>query len=169
MSNHKWDHLPWDTIREAYVCGVPAGQLQEKYGVPEGTIRGRAHRQNWPSPHRVRKVMQEAHKLIEEEPEKGEDLMDKLGSQVKGIDPNGSMREIVSSLEARQKKHQDLMVNMLQKSLDKAKIKPPKDYRELDIADKIMRRNLDLDKKDDKPSVQIGIIGGQVEEIGSQE
>ena len=112
--------------------------------------------------------MQEAHKLIKEDPEKGEDLMDKLGSQVKGIDPNGSMREIVSSLEAKQKKHQDLMVNMLQKSLDKAKIKPPKDYRELDIADKIMRRNLDLDKKDDKPSVQIGIIGGQVEEIEDQ-
>jgi len=169
MSNHKWDHLPWDTIREAYVCGVSAGQLQEKYGVPEGTIRGRAHRQNWPSPHRVRKVMKAAHKIIDEDPDRGEDLMEALGSQVNGVDPNGSMREIVSSLEAKQRKHQDLMVNMLQKSLDKAKIKPPKDYRELDIADKIMRRNLDLDKKDDKPSVQIGIIGGQVEEIGSQE
>lgn len=113
--------------------------------------------------------MKAAHKIIDEDPDRGEDLMEALGSQVNGVDPNGSMREIVSSLEAKQRKHQDLMVNMLQKSLDKAKIKPPKDYRELDIADKIMRRNLDLDKKDDKPSVQIGIIGGQVEEIGSQE
>ena len=134
----------WNDLRDDYILGhLTAKELAAKYGVAEGTIRNKAYKQNWPTLNKLRKKAEE------------------LGIyQPDGSISEQKLQELAVDWALAPQKHRELMARVTKEKLTRAAevIKPPKDWREMEIADRIARRNLGLeDGPQDKPLININL------------
>ena len=152
---------PWDEIRDAYMMGVTATELYRRYGIKPGTIRSRAHRENWPSPRNIEK------KILEAKVRDLEGLKATDGGLREAPDSAAKLERLAEMMKARQSEHREVASRVATEALKKAKLPAPKTWKDADIADKIARRNLDLDAKGAGTTVNVGVLSpGAVTEAG---
>lgn len=115
--------VDWDKIKLSCVAGMSYKEAGAAYGVEEATVRQRSHREQWPVPERVSRVVTRvaenvviAEKMAENWAEKGEI-------------------------------HRALAFKVAQKAMREAEIAPPevKDWADVERIDKMARRAAGLD------------------------
>lgn len=145
---------PWEEIKALYCAGYPAKRIIEDYPdykLNAALISGRAQKEQWPTPHNLRKqaaaLLAEASKA-----ELGDVEQDPVGALVERIaagkieHQNGILDIVTKSLAALQKTGGELKV---------------RDISDLEKIDKIGRRayGLDVEEDSNRFSINIGAFG----------
>lgn len=157
--------IPWPEIRDAYLLGESSVSIGERFKVNHNTIRCRASREKWATPRNVhQKLAREITRT------KAAELRGQLTPEQAQARMN-DIQHTQKTLQQRQQEHRDNITDILGVQLGKTKLPPIKSYRDLDIADKIQRRALDMDKETPNAIVNVGILSGGAiidEEIDSE-
>jgi hypothetical protein len=129
----------WILIRSLYLDGMPFSELSERFGVAEGTIKARSHREKW-------NVVPERHKATAATPtEKSTQIMHDIWAE-----RAAKVRESEHSISERLTEYASQMSeDQLLAKIDKLK-----------IAVDMGRRATGLDKEEkEKASVNIAVLG----------
>lgn len=146
--------VPWHLIKDGYLLGESSRELADRYGVPSGTIRSKASREDWPSPTNIRKKLRERVNSLRAQQVRGEISPKECEETISDV------VSISDNIDQMQREHAQLLHDKLSTQVKKAKLPTIKSYSELDTADKIMRRTLDMDKEQSNAIVQVGVLGG---------
>lgn len=117
--------INWREIELACVAGMSYKEAEEKFGIKEGTVRKRALRYNWPTPARIATRTKEL--------------------ALKGGGGEGIIETVAATLMARGEKHREHVFTKASESVKKSKVKPPRNWKDFEIADKVARRAAGLD------------------------
>jgi hypothetical protein len=113
--------IPWDIIERTCIAGMTFMDAAKEFGVKEDTIRKRARRYNWPVARAIGKAVQKA--------VQNSQVVDKAA------------QDWLSKGEA----HRAVVFDKASGAIKKAKMCPPKSWKEFDLADRAARRAADLD------------------------
>lgn len=179
--------IDWQVIKETLIAGISVKEAARIFGVKEMTIYQRAKRGNWPTGTRLTKATVKAQKALKEkdlasqtEGEKGgleegigvtglqfDAEASKLGQKPGTLDKLRS--EVVSNAVAltwaeKGESHRKMMFDLANKALTKAvsNIQPPKNWKDVEIADKVARRAAGLEDAQPQQNllVSLGGMGG---------
>ena len=125
--------LPWDVIRLEFSQGVTIGQLVDKYGVAEGTLCSRAKREQW------MQLRPQTHAMT---------AMEAQRMAAKNV--GTSLAEKGAAYAAR-------MFEKMSTLAEAANLPPPKNFKDMEIADRLARRAAGLDTADVQINTVVGI------------
>jgi hypothetical protein len=153
-------NVPWDEIRKAVEKGTSLSDVARLFDIKLWTIQQRSHRHNWQTPKRVKDKLEKA-----------------LGMQGHRAAENASLAEQIKTAEAAEKPgrtsttgpldfdratkdYRTKGVAKMAKLLDQTIISPPRNWKDFDIADKMMRRLLGIDDADGRNNtiVQLQVV-----------
>jgi len=155
--------VPWEKIRKSVEDGMPLVKVAELFNIKPATLKQKSYTENWSTPQRKSKKIKEA---IEDH-----------GNRVAGVQGcrvavNNTLEDQLSrglplkNLESKSsevdfdqatKDYRSKGVLKMAMLLDAAILAPPKNYKDLDIADKIMRRLLGIDDNEGKSSTIVSL------------
>lgn len=128
--------IPWDIIRVEFSHGASLSQLSEKYGVAFGTLSARSSRENWmatrPQSH-IQKAQSVQRALSEAAKSHGQ------------------------SLAERGQAYAERMFKKVSALAEAANLPAPKNFKDLEIADKIARRAAGLEHAEVQVNTVIGV------------
>lgn len=128
--NPHMTEIPWEEIKKACCEGMTFAEAGRKFNVKDATIRKRALRKQWPTPHEVGKKA----KAIAAQA----DATGKTALELAAV-------AVAATLAERGEKHREEVFEKASGALKKAKLKPPRNWKDADIADKMARRAAGLD------------------------
>lgn len=150
----------WEAIKTDYCSGeLTVAELAQKWRVSVPALKSRASRGQWPTPTRFRQTVQKALQIAEDAAMQGLRGSEDPGSPeelaMKGLNPFqmlGQMGPRPENVVARQFDALSYQQAMAQFACQKVaagfgRMKPPANWRELQVADTIARRALGLDSK----------------------
>lgn len=132
----------WLKVRDAYVAGIKPSDISRMFGPSITTIMKRAERHHWSAP-------------------------TKLARMRKQIEMNKSAKaDLTSALEQLSQEkvmeHRAYIARLATEKIKQAKIAPPKNWRDVDLVDKMARRALGLDDGPQQQTlINLGVLGGQ--------
>lgn len=116
----------WDEIEKLAIAGVDYPELSRRFDISQNTIRVRARRHKWPTPLAIACRVKQ---LKAKTPSQAPDLIDAAAQD----------------WHARGEAHRKTAFEKANKSMKKFKVKAPKNFRELKVADDVARRAAGLD------------------------
>lgn len=137
--------IPWREIELACVAGMDYAEAAVKFDVKVGTIRKRAIRHNWPTPARIGARAKEL--------------------ALKGGGGEGVIEAAARTLVERGEKHREHVFTQSHEAIKKSKVKPPRNWKDYEIADKVARRAAGLDTAENVQQVLLQINEATDEEI----
>ncbi len=143
----------WEEIRNAYLLGESSSSLASRFKVNPSTLRSRAKRENWTTPRNVSKQLQQRNTQIRAQKLRGDITKEEADRALAAIDETG--RSIVEQQDA----HKAAVAAMMRKQITKAKLPVIKSYKDLEVADRVMRRTLDMDVDRQDTIINVGILG----------
>lgn len=149
--------IPWHLIQEGWLVGETSRELADRYGVPAGTIRCRASREDWPSPQSIRRKLRERVNSLRAQQMRGEISPAQCETAISDV------CSVADNLHDLQKEHQNILHEKLSKAVSQANIPKIKTMKDLETADRVMRRTLEMDKETPEAIVQLDILAGNVE------
>ena len=126
--------------------GVSSVEIGKVIGCLPATVRQRAHRYGWVGPKNIR--------------EKSKELALSMGVPAE----TGRLEQAAATIEQIADRHRSTMASKVAEKAARAaeKLPPPKTWKDLDVADKLVRRSTGLDSDQPPPVVNIGVLGGGV-------
>ena len=144
--------IPWREIELACVSGMSFKEASEKFKDADGnpviveTIRKRASRNKWPTPtaigHRARELAKQKANNTEHS---------HFGNQETAIE------RAAEAIVDRGKKYQDEVFERASKAVKASTVRPPKTWKDYEIADKVARRSIGLDNTESVNQVLLQI------------
>lgn len=125
----------WEAIRIEFSHGVTLRELSEKYGVQELTLRKRSSREKWCDMRPEKHVTNMSHTITE------------------------AAKSVGASWAEKGESYRSMVFDKVSQSVKAASLPPPKNYRDLEAADKIVRRAAGLDNMETQVNTIIGIGG----------
>lgn len=116
--------IPWDIIERTCIAGMTFMDAATEFGVKEDTIRKRARHYNWPVPKAIGKAVQKAVQNAQVVDKTAQDWL------------------------AKGEAHRALVFDKAHGAISKAKMWPPKSWKEFDLADRAARRAANLENAD---------------------
>ena len=138
------------------MLGESSNEIGERYQIASSTIRSRAKREGWTTPRNVTMKLRERSTAIRAQQIRGELTHQQAETKLEEVDA------IATSIAQQQKDHQMAISNLIGKKLSKPKMKKLPDiksWKDLDTADRIMRRTLEMDKDSADTIINVGILG----------
>ena len=137
--------LNWDIIRFEYSQGATLEDLSTRHGVAKGTLFARSAREKW--------------SLLRPSPPKGVTLQD---MQVSAMATSKSLSEKGQAYSSR-------VFDKISKLVESANLPSPKNWKDLEIADKVARRAAGLDIPENQTTTVLGLsinntVNGVVDE-----
>lgn len=160
--------VPWDRIQEAAEKGVPLTEIAKLYGINADTIRVRSGRKKWATPKRLKTTLDKASGLQNRRVAENAATLAQLTDADQVQNPTGSA---TIDLETLSKEYQGKAARKLFTLINSSVILPPRNWKDLDIADKMMRRTLGLDDNEGKITsvVQLQVVNDRLRESLSTE
>jgi hypothetical protein len=115
------DSIPWDIVERACIAGMSFMDAAKQFGIKEDTIRKRSRRYNWPVPKAIGKAVQKAVQNAEVAERTAQDWLTKGNA------------------------HRALVFDTAHTAITKARMRPPRSWREFDLADRTARRAAGLE------------------------
>lgn len=128
--------VPWDAIRLEFSYGVPYVKLSEKYGVPEGSLRSRACREKW----------------AEMRPETHIPSVQRVATEV--------AKDAATSLYNDGLMYRARLFQKVAGLVDQANLPPPKNWKDMDVADRIAGRAAGIDKDNTENNIALSFWAG---------
>jgi transposase len=116
--------IPWEIIERTCIAGMTFMDAAKEFGVKEDTIRKRARRYNWPVSKAIGKAVQKA--------VQNRQVVDKTA------------QDWLAKGEA----HRAVVFDKASGAIKKANMRPPKSWKEFDLADRAARRAANLENAD---------------------
>lgn len=147
--------FPWEDIKNAYLLGESSGVIAERYpGLKPGTIRSRASREKWTTPRNISAKLTERVNKVH---------ADRLRGDISESESQNKLAEldrVADTIASRQAAHREAIQNITREKFKGHKLPPIKTWKDADIADKMARRALDLDKDTPDAIINVGILHG---------
>jgi hypothetical protein len=124
--------IPWEIIERTCIAGMTFMDAAKQFEVKEDTIRKRARRYKWPVSKAIAKVVQRAVQNEEVAERAAQDWL------------------------AKGEAHRTVVFEKAHGAIVKAKMSPPKSWKEFELADKAARRAADLEN--DEAAQHISLI-----------
>jgi len=151
----------WSLIRSAVETGTPYDKVAAKFGVKASTIRTKACRGGWITPQDIKELA----KTVD---------IDKDGNVAAKVaeEPRATLKsqkqEVLQLVEQswaeKGESYRRMMAHKLEPLLKNAKLEPPKNWKDMEIAAKIATRTLGLDTGETQVNValvnQVAGFGG---------
>ena len=156
-------NVPWDKIRASVEAGVSMSQVADLYNIKMGTIKARSLRGKWDTPVRRANVLKEALAKQGDRVTGSQGNMAKLNASLteqlnrSATPKNPKSASTPVDFDAATKEYRNKGVEKMAMLLDAAILSPPRNYKDLDIADKIMRRLLGIDDNEGKSSTIVSL------------
>src|SRR5260370_11827373 len=115
------DAIPWDIIERTCIAGMTFMDAAKEFGVKEDTIRKRARRYNWPVARAIGQAVQKAVQNAQVVDRAAQDWL------------------------AKGEAHRAVVFDKASGAIAKARMRPPKSWKEFDLADRAARRAADLE------------------------
>jgi len=148
--------VPWDKIKETCEKGTPLAEVARLFNISHASIRMRSLRESWNTPKRVEQKLKQAagsqSRRVAENASLAGQLYKSEGGQ---ISPSTSTK--VVDFDQATKDYRGKGVAKLAILLDQTIIAPPRNWKDYDIADKIMRRLLGIDDNEGKSSTIVSL------------
>jgi hypothetical protein len=116
--------IPWDIIERTCIAGMTFMDAAKEFGVKEDTIRKRARRYNWPVSKAIGRAVQKAVQNAEVVDRTAQDWL------------------------AKGEAHRRVVFDKASGAIKKADMRPPKSWKEFDLADRAARRAAGLENAD---------------------
>jgi hypothetical protein len=113
--------IPWDVIERTCIAGMTFMDAAKEFGVKEDTIRKRARRYNWAVSRAIGKAVQKAVQNAEVVDRAAQDWL------------------------AKGNVHRTVVFDKASGAIAKAQMRPPKSWKEFDLADRAARRSAGLE------------------------
>lgn len=138
--------INWPVLQVEFSHGVSIPELARKYGISEGTIKARSARHKWmlTRPEEVKQAVAAQQSCSAT----GLQLALKQGALNAG-----------TTLAERGQAYASRVFDKVSRLVESAEIAPPKNFKDLEIADKIARRSAGLDTAEMAVNTVIGIGG----------
>lgn len=146
-------NIPWDKIKDAYLLGETSTKIASRYDIKPSTIRSKASREGWPTPRNIKVKLAEQINDIKAAQLKGEMEYHEAEKQMNHLDT------VAKTLSARQAAHRETISDIVGKKIKTNRVPEIKTWRDLDTADKIQRRALDMDRDSPDSVINVGILG----------
>lgn len=156
MSRPTLDLKKWAQIKDAYLLGETSSALASRYGVAPSTIRTRASREEWTTPRNVKRKLVERTTKIRAQNIRGELTNAETDVALDAVTAIGE------SITEQQSAHKESIQRLLRKQIKQTKLPKIKSYKDLETADKIMRRTLDMDSDKQDTIINVGVLGSSV-------
>jgi len=148
--------VPWDEIRKVAEKGTSLVDVAKLFNISKDSVRMRSQRENWNTPKRVQNKLNSVagvqNRRVAENASLAGQLYKSEGAQ---ISTNTSSK--VVDFEQATKDYRGKGVAKLAILLDQTIIAPPRNWKDYDIADKIMRRLLGIDDNEGKSSTIVSL------------
>jgi hypothetical protein len=113
--------IPWDIVERTCIAGMTFMGAAQEFGIKEDTIRKRARRYKWPVTKAIGKAVQKAVQNAEVVERTAQDWL------------------------AKGNAHRTLVFDKASGAIARANMKPPKSWKEFDLADRAARRSAGLE------------------------
>ena len=146
-------NVPWDKIKKAVEEGGAFVNIARLYGISSAAIRMHAMRNKWMTPAKGKKLGTAVAEVQITKVAESQCLTDQLeASKMHRLARRTGVSLSIPTLDVAKaiKTYRHKGVEKLSKILDATIIAPPRNWRDFEIADKMMRRLLGLDEPDHK-------------------
>jgi hypothetical protein len=116
--------IPWDIIERTCIAGMTFMDAAKEFGVKEDTIRKRAYRYKWPVARAIGQAVQKSVQNTEVTERTAQDWL------------------------AKGEAHRAVVFDKASGAIKKANMRPPKSWKEFDLADRAARRAAGLENAD---------------------
>jgi hypothetical protein len=113
--------IPWEIIERTCIAGMTFMDAAKEFGIKEDTIRKRARRYNWPVSKAIGKAVQKAVQNAQVVDKTAQDWLSKGNA------------------------HRQVVFDKASGAIKKANMRPPKSWKEFDLADRAARRSAGLE------------------------
>ena len=143
----------WDKIKDAYLLGETSTRIAKRYGLKPSTIRARASKEGWPTPRNLKVKIAEQINEVKVKQLKGEIPYHEAERQMNHLDT------VAKTLYQRQEAHRQTIAEIVDKKIKTNKVPEIKTWKDLDTADRIQRRALEMDKDSPDAVINVGVLG----------
>jgi hypothetical protein len=155
-------NVPWDKIKESVEAGMPITKVANLFSIKADTIKQRSLREKWSTPRRRAAALKEEMVKQDSRVAGRQTLKEEL--MIAEAGQKSPATSGVVDFEQFAKDYRSKGVLKMARLLDTATLAPPRNYKDLDIADKIMRRLLGLDDGESKANtiVQLQVVNDRL-------
>jgi len=137
-------NVPWDKIQTAVENGTPLVEVARLFGINVAAVRQRSVRGKWLTPTRQANLLKAATSQQCASVAVNESLSEQI-KESKALENLAKTTTRTSDLEELSKEYRVKAAHKLFRLIESTIITPPKNWKDFDIADKMMRRTLGLD------------------------
>lgn len=173
-------NVPWDKIRAAVEKGTGLRDVANLFGIKYDTVRIRSNREKWDTPKRIARRLNSLEKIHEDKVAGSQSCRDQLirvgETSAAAIKPKGSATQQLVDTTPKDvgelaADYQKMAAEKLHRIITQTVIAPPRNWKDFDIADKMMRRTLGLDNNDGKAAtvVQLQVVNERLRQVETVE
>lgn len=152
-------NVPWDEIQKVAEKGTSLADVAKLFGIRQETIRMRSMRYKWNTPKRVRNKLVKATEMQGHRAAENAAIAEQIEAAASGRTPASTLTGALDFDKAT-KDYRTKGVMKMARLLDQTIIAPPRNWKDYDIADKMMRRLLGIDESEGKSNtvVQLQVV-----------
>ena len=156
-------NVPWDKIKESVEAGMPMGKVASLFNINLSTIKARSMRGKWDTPVRrsvaLKKELEDKNNRVTGQQGRMAAINESLATQLNGSTPaeipRGATKPV--DIDEATKNYRNKGIQKMAMLLDQAIIAPPRNWKDMDIADKMMRRLLGIDDNEGKVNTIVSL------------
>lgn len=147
--------VPWDEIKKVVEKGTSLVDVAKLFNISKDSVRMRSQRENWNTPKRVQNKLKQAIGLQGNRVAENKSLL----AQLKGAESGQISTDTASVVDIDQatKDYRGRGIAKLAMLLDQTIIAPPRNWKDFDVADKMMRRLLGIDDNEGKTNTIVSL------------
>lgn len=147
--------VPWDKIKEVAEKGTPLVDVAKLFGISKDSVRMRSQRENWSTPKRIQQRLNKAAEVQSNRVKANQSLSRQIMAAESGqISPATAS---VVDIDQATKDYRNKGIAKLAMLLDQTIVAPPRNWKDMDIADKMMRRLLGIDDNEGKTNTIVSL------------
>jgi hypothetical protein len=156
-------NVPWDKIQKSVEDGVPLVKVAELFGIKPATIKQKSYLEKWSTPQRKSKQIKRGIEDLDNRDAGSQDsrvianAIQEEQLYKRAAPQNSESRYQEVDFDAATKEYRTKGVLKMARLLDGAVLAPPRTYKDLDIADKMMRRLLGIDDNEGKNNTIVSL------------
>jgi hypothetical protein len=151
--------VPWDEIQKVVEKGTSLADVARMFGINQATIRMRSMRYKWNTPKRVRNKLDKVAEMQGYRVTENNALAEQIEGAARSANSLSTSTGALDFDKAT-KDYRSKGVLKMARLLDQTIIAPPRNWKDYDIADKMMRRLLGIDETEGKSNtiVQLQVV-----------
>jgi hypothetical protein len=156
-------NVPWDKIKESVEAGMPMRKVASLFDIKLATIKARSLRGKWDTPKRrsdaLKQAIEEQGNRVTESQGRMAAVNKSLTEQIMAADAAQKPTSAASVVDIDQatKDYRNKGIQKMAMLLDQSIVAPPRNWKDMDIADKMMRRLLGIDDNEGKVNTIVSL------------